>query len=222
MAAFFLKCLAAFALLATAAAADAAPSKDTQLPILLDAQSGTVDLKTGNEIFHKVRISQGDMVITADQAQASQPGTKLNFDNTLLVFHGAVKITTDQGQLTADEAQITFINNMFTRALATGKPAAFEQRIVKNGRQAKGNAESIDYDVAKGLVRFTTNANLTLNDPQVELHGHAFKYDVLSQKVIAEEAEQGSQRIHSIFTPPPPKTPPKGAPVIPAPANPTP
>jgi lipopolysaccharide export system protein LptA len=220
MAASILKCLAAFGLLAAAAAAPSASIvKDTQLPIMLDAQSGEVDLKTGNEIFHKVRISQGDMVITADQAQATQPGTKLSFDNSLLVFRGTVKITTDQGLLTADEAQITFVNNVFTKAVATGKPAAFEQRIVKSGKQAKGNAETIDYDVARGMVRFTTNAFLSLNDPQFEIRGQTLKYDAVNQKVIAPEEEQGSQRIHSIFTPPPPKTPPKSAP---PPANPTP
>jgi lipopolysaccharide transport protein LptA len=217
MAVSYLKRLAAWALLAPAACLSASIVKDTQLPILLDAQSGTVDLKTGNEIFHKVRISQGDMVITADQAQASQPGTKLNFDNSLLIFRGAVKITTEQGLLTADEAQLTFIDNVFTKAVATGKPAAFEQRIVKSGKQAKGNAEKIDYDVAKGVVRFSTDAYLSLNDPQFEIRGQVLKYDAVNQKVIAPEDEQGSQRIHSIFTPPPPKTPPKSAP----PANPT-
>jgi lipopolysaccharide export system protein LptA len=218
MAASFLRVLAPALWLAAAASPGATIVKDSQLPILLDAQSGTVDLKTGNEVFHKVRISQGDMVITADQAQASQAGTKLNFDNTVLVFRGAVKVTTDQGQLTADEAQITFIGNVFTKAVATGKPAAFEQRTVKTGKEAKGNAETIDYDVAKGMVRFTTNAFLSLSDPQFEIRGQVLKYDAANQKVIAPEDEQGSQRIHSIFTPPPPKTPPKSTP----PANPTP
>src|SRR5271154_5722841 len=217
MAVSFVKYLAALAVLAPPICFAAVVDKNAQLPILLDAQSGSIDLKTGNEIFHKVRISQGDMVITADQAQASQPGTKLNFDNSLLVFRGAVKITTEQGQLTADEAQLTFINNSLTKAVATGKPAAFEQRIVKSGKEAKGNAQTIDYDVAKGVVRFSTDAYLSLNDPQFEIRGQVLKYDAVNQKVIAPEEEQGSQRIHSIFTPPPPKTPPKSAP----PANPT-
>jgi lipopolysaccharide transport protein LptA len=217
MAASFLKRLAALAVLAPAVCSSVAVVKNPQLPIFLDAQSGSIDLKTGNDIFHKVRISQGDMVITADQAQASQPGTKLNFDNGLLVFRGAVKITTDQGLLTADEAQLTFINNTLTKAVAIGKPAAFEQRIEKSGKEAKGNAQTIDYDVAKGLVRFSTDAYLSLSDPQFEIRGQVLKYDAINQKVIAPEEEQGSQRIHSIFTPPPPKTPPKSAP----PANPT-
>ena len=220
MAASFLKCFAALALFSAAAdgAAAAAAPKNPQLPIVLDAQSGALDLRTGNEVFHKVRISQGDMVVTADQAQASQPGTKLNFDNSLLVFHGSVKITTDRGLLTAEEAQLTFVNNALTKAVATGKPAAFEQRVQKNGKVAKGNAETIDYDVTKGVVRFTSNAFLSLSDPEYEIHGQSLKYDAVNQKVIAEEAEQLGQRIHSIFTPPPPKSPNK----TPPPANPSP
>jgi lipopolysaccharide transport protein LptA len=212
MAASFPRFLVALALLLPGTLACASP-KAAQQPIVLDAQSGELDLHTGNEIFHKVRISQGDMVITADQAQASQPGTKLNFDNSLLTFHGLVKISTEKGLLTADEAQLTFVNNVLTKAVATGKPAAFEQRV-KNGRQAKGYADTIEYDVPKGLVRFTTNAFLSLSEPQYEIHAQSLKYDSINQKVIAEESEQGSQRIHSIFTPPPPKSTP--------PANPNP
>jgi lipopolysaccharide export system protein LptA len=220
MAVSFPKCIAAIALMAAAAqdASAVTAAKNAQLPIVLDAQSGELDLRTGNEVFHKVRISQGDMVVTADQAQASQPGTKLNFDNSLLVFRGAVKITTDNGLLTAEEAQLTFVNNLLTKAVATGKPAAFEQRALKSGKQAKGNAETIDYDVAKGVVRFTTNAFLSVSDPQYEIHGQSLKYDAANQKVIAEESEQGGQRIHSVFTPPPPKSPNKSTP----PANPNP
>ncbi|HEY0799978.1 MAG TPA: LptA/OstA family protein [Steroidobacteraceae bacterium] len=215
MAASFLRTLVALALMLPGTLAGAAAAKKpAQLPIVLDAQSGELDLHTGNEIFHKVRISQGDMVITADQAQASQPGTKLNFDNSLLTFRASVKITTDKGLLTADEAQLTFVNNVLIKAVATGKPAAFEQRLLKNGRQAKGNADTIEYDVPKGIVRFTMNAFLSLSDPAYEIHAQSLKYDSINQKVIAEESEQGSQRIHSIFTPPPPKSAP--------PANPNP
>ena len=193
----------------------AAAIKDSRLPILLDAQSGSVDLRTGNEIFNKVRISQGDMVITADLAHTSQPGTKLNFENSILVFRGAVRVTTEKGLLTADEAQLTFVNNALTKAEVTGKPAAFEQSKSKGSKEAKGNADTIDYDVAKGMVRFSKNAFLSVSDPQFEIHAETLRYDALSQKVLAPESEQGSQRIHSIFTPPPAKTP-KPAPVSPS------
>jgi hypothetical protein len=53
-------------------------------------------------------------------------------------------------------------------------------------------------------VRFLKNAYLTNGDH--EIIGQSLKYDVLAQKVIAEEAEQNSQRVRITITPPPPKT----------------
>jgi lipopolysaccharide export system protein LptA len=207
------KVFAVWALLASAARADAAATRE-QAPITLDAQSTEVDLRTDNMVFHKVRISQGGMSVTADQGQsvtadqgqATKRTTGLDFDNSVWVFRGSVKITFDQGLLTADEAKITFADKALSKAVATGDPAAFEQRIAKTGKVAQGHAATIDYDVSKGIVRLQKNAYLT--DGQNEIRGEALKYNVAAQNVIAEEAEQGSQRVHIIITPPPAKTPP--------------
>jgi lipopolysaccharide transport protein LptA len=221
MAVSILKCLTVCALLSPVPAANAAaaktPARDAQEPILLDAQSSEVSLKTNSAVFTKVRISQGKTAVTADQGQASQHKNALDFENNLWAFHGNVKITMDQGQLTSDEAQITFINKVLTKAVATGKPAAFEQRVEKTGKVAQGKADSIEYDVSNGVVRLSKNA--FLSDGQNEIRGEMLKYNVAAQSVIADASEQGSQRVHIIITPPPPKSP---APKAPPPANPTP
>jgi lipopolysaccharide transport protein LptA len=206
MAASTLKVLAVFALLAPSVQASAAADRETQQPILLDAQSTEVDLRTNNAIFHKVRISQGSMSVTADQGQATKHTTGLDFDNSLWVFRGNVKITMDQGQLTSDDAQITFTNKVLTKAVADGKPAEFEQHIAKTGKVAHGHADIIDYDVAKGQIHLSKNAYLTNGDN--EIRGESLKYNILAQNVVAEEAEQGSQRVHIIITPPPKSSPP--------------
>jgi lipopolysaccharide export system protein LptA len=221
MAVSILKCLAVCALLSPAPAADAAaaktPAREAQEPILLDAQSSEVSLKTNSAVFTKVRISQGKTAVTADQGQASQHKNALDFENNLWAFHGNVKITMDQGQLTSDEAQITFINKVLTKAVATGKPAAFEQRVEKTGKMAQGKADSIEYDVSNGIVRLSKNA--FLSDGQNEIRGEMLKYNVAAQSVIADAADQGSQRVHIIITPPPSKS---SAPKAPPPANPNP
>src|SRR5580692_1958581 len=217
MAAFTVS-LALFALMSPAVPAGGAAARVTELPILLDAQSTEVDLRTNTAVFNKVRISQGDMTISADQGHATQT-TALDFDNNLWVFRGNVKITMDQGLLTADEAQITFVNKVLTRAVANGKPAEFEQVVAKTGKLAKGRAELVDYDVSNGLVRLSKDAYLS--DGQNEIRGESLKYNVRAQSVAAEAAEQGSQRVHIIITPPPPKAaspksaPPKSAPPTP-------
>jgi lipopolysaccharide export system protein LptA len=182
---------------------------DARAPILLDAQSTSIDLKTNSAVFSKIRISQGAMSITADQGQASQQrSADLYFENNVWNFRGNVKITVEQGQLFSDDAQITFVNSVLSKAVVNGKPASFEQTVAKTGKLAKGHADTINYDAGKHLVRFSKNAYL--NDGDHDILAQSVKYDILAQKVIAEEAEQNSQRVHITITPPPPKTtPPK-------------
>jgi lipopolysaccharide transport protein LptA len=194
MAASTLKAFALFALALPASQALAAHVE--QQAISLDAQSSELDYKNNNLIFRKVRITQGDMSVAADQAQA----TGLDFENSRWVFRGNVKITMEQGLLTSDEAEITFAKKLLSKAIVNGNPAVFEQRIAKTGKLARGRAETIDYDVAKGVVHFSKNA--WLSDGQNEIRGESLKYNVLAQNIVAESAEQGSQRVHIIITPP--------------------
>jgi lipopolysaccharide transport protein LptA len=194
MAAFIPK---AFMLVALALASSVvSAAHPEQQSIVLDAGYVEMDLKTNNLIYHKVHISQGTMSVTADQGQ----GTGLDFDDSSWVFRGNVKITMDQGQLTSDEADLSFAKKLLSKAVVNGKPAAFEQRLAKSGKLAKGHADSIDYDVVKGVVHFSKNA--WLSDGQNEIRGESLKYNLLAQNIVAESAEQGSQRVHIIITPP--------------------
>jgi lipopolysaccharide export system protein LptA len=196
-----LAALALSSLQTETASAAAAPAK--QETIALDAQSSELDLRNNNVVFRKVRIAQGTMSVSADQGQATRQASGLNFDNSLWVFRGNVKITMDQGLLTADDAEINFAKKLLAKAVANGKPAQFEQRIAKTGKTAQGRADTIDYDATKGIVRLTKNA--WLSDGQNEIRGESLKYNVLAQSILAEAAEQGSQRVHIIITPPPAK-----------------
>jgi lipopolysaccharide transport protein LptA len=195
MAASTLKAFALFAL-ALPASSQAIAAHVEQQAISLDAQSSELDYKNNNLLFHKVRITQGNMSVAADQAQA----TGLDFENSHWVFRGNVKITMDQGQLTSEEAEITFAKKLLSKAIVNGKPAAFEQHIAKTGKLAQGRADSIDYDVAKGVVHLSQNA--WLSDGQNEIRGESLKYNVLALNIVAEASEQGSQRVHIIITPP--------------------
>jgi len=188
----------ALAVPGTVAAAPANPAT-----ITLDAQSSELDLKNNNVYFRKVRIAQGTTSVTADQGQATREALGGNFENSLWVFRSNVKITMEGGLLTADEAQIDFIKKLLAKAIAYGKPAEFEQKIEKTGKVAHGHADNIDYDASKGVVRLLKNA--WLSDGQNEVHGESLKYNIASQSIVADAAEQGSQRVHIIITPPPSK-----------------
>jgi lipopolysaccharide export system protein LptA len=171
-------------------------AQKNEQPLVIEAQSVDLDYKNNNVLYHKVRIAQGTMSVAADQAQT----TGADVDNSHWVFRGSVKISMNQGQLTADEAEITFANKLLSKALVNGKPAAFEQQIAKTGKLAQGRADTIDYDVKQGVVHLSKNA--WLSDGQHEILGESLKYNVLSQNIVAESSEQGSQRVHIIITPP--------------------
>jgi len=202
MAVFNPKFLAWFALLLPCSAAPAATLPAHQA-IALDAQSSELDLRSNNVIFRKVHIAQGAMTVSADQGQATKQATGLDFDNSIWIFRGNVKITMQDGQLTSDDAQINFAKKSLAKAVANGKPAAFEQHVAKTGKLAEGRADTIDYDADKGVVRLSKNA--WLSDGQTEIRGESLRYNVVAQSIVAEGSEQGSQRVHIIITPPPSK-----------------
>jgi len=199
----------AFAVGLIAGPADATPARprsraQTPVPaeaIVLDAQSADADLANNNVLFRKVRITQGDMSIAADQGQGTQQKSRLDFENSLWIFRGNVKIAMSQGQLTSDDAQINFARQQLSKAVVNGRPAAFEQRVAKSGKVAQGRADTIDYDAGKGIVRLSKNA--WLSDGQTEIRGESLKYNVLAQSIVAEASEQGSQRVHIVIAPPP-------------------
>jgi lipopolysaccharide transport protein LptA len=193
----------------------AAPVKASQEPIDVTAQYEEIDGKNKSIFLRKVRIAQGNMTLTADQGQVNGTGVENAFDNSVWVFKGAVKVTMDQGVLISDEARVTFSNKVLSNAVVTGKPASFQQKIAKTDKVAHGHADSIEYDVTKGIIRLTKDA--FLDNGQFEVHGESLKYDVARQVSSAEASEQGSQRVHIIITPPP-KSPAK----TPPPANPNP
>jgi lipopolysaccharide transport protein LptA len=196
--------------------------KPTQQPIDVTAQFEEVDGKNKTIFLRKVRIAQGNMILTADTGQANGTGVENAFDNSIWVFKGAVKVTLESGSMSSDEAQVTFANKVLSKAVVTGRPATFQQKIPKSDKTATGHADSIDYDVTKGLVRLTRDAYL--NNGQVEVHGESLKYDIARQVSSAEAKDQDSQRVHFVITPPPPKSeaqaPPSAAPPGPAPPNP--
>jgi lipopolysaccharide export system protein LptA len=196
----------------------AAP-KSAPLPIDFTAQSSEIDYKNSFTSFRKVQITQGNLAISADQGQVK--GTGVNFQDNHWIFRGAVKITVEKGVLNSDEAQVFFTNNQLARATASGKPATFQQKIVKADKTVNGHATNIDYDAGSGLVHLTTDA--WLSDGQNEIRGQSLKYNIAAESLSADAPDQQGQRVHIIITPPPPKLQqpsPAPTPVAPAPRNP--
>src|SRR5688500_5558036 len=126
-------CVALVALVALAAHA---ATRDSELPINLEAASTDFDYKNNSLVFKRVRITQGEMQVDAEEARA----TGLNFDNSEWKLKGDVRISVPEGNLSSSEATVTFRNNEILRAVVVGSPASFEQKLRESQQVARGRA----------------------------------------------------------------------------------
>jgi lipopolysaccharide export system protein LptA len=188
------------ALLAWAAAAAAPtptpavkglPAGNSQQPINLEAASSDFDYKNNSLLFRRVKITQGQLQVMAQEASASG----LNFENSEWRLQGQVQILVPDGKL---------------RAVIKGAPATFQQQLKDKGQLAKGRAATIEYDVQASTVHLTGDAWLT--DGQNEIRGNTLIYDIGKQRVVANPNEKDPGGVHITINPKNPPQPPGTAP----------
>lgn len=186
-----------------AIAAPAQSAERSQLPINLEAASSDFDYKNNTLLFKRVRITQGDMRVEAEEASA----TGLEFDNSEWRLQGSVQITVPDGRLDSSTATVKFRDNAITRAVINGAPARFEQKLKDTQQLAKGRAGSIEYDVQASTVRLQGDA--WLSDGQNEIRGETLVYDIGRQRVVANPNEKDPGGVKITINPKPRETPPK-------------
>jgi len=165
-------------------------------PISVDAEAGTINYGSHQATLQKVIISQGDLRVTADRADA----TGIDSDNSRWVFTGNVHITSEKlGVLTSETATVDFRNNQLERALVTGQPAEFEQTSSKTGVLARGHADNIQYTVATDTVRLTGNARLQYGATQTT--AAVVVYNIRDRRLQFAGAGTPGDRVHIVTTP---------------------
>jgi lipopolysaccharide transport protein LptA len=190
---------AAAALLVLAPAAHAQsglPAGNSQLPINLEAASSDFDYKNNTLLFKRVKITQGGLEVTAQQANA----TGLTFDNSEWRLQGDVTITVPGGKLQSNEARVMFKDNAIASASIKGSPAVFEQQLKERNQVARGRAAAIDYDVRAATVRLTGDA--WLSDGQNEIRGNTLVYDIGRERVQANPSEKDPGGVKITINPP--------------------
>jgi lipopolysaccharide transport protein LptA len=176
------------------------PAGNSELPINLEAASSDFDYKNNTLLFKRVKITQGGLEVTAQQASA----TGLEFNNSEWRLQGDVMITVPGGKLQSSEARVMFRNNAIASASIKGTPAQFEQRLKEKNQMARGRAAAIDYDVKAATVRLTGDAWLT--DGNNEIRGNTLVYDIGRERVQANPSEKDPGGV-KITINPPQKTP---------------
>jgi lipopolysaccharide transport protein LptA len=196
---------------ARAAARPASQADRERLPITVDAAETRGDIKNNKIVFIDVIISQGDVRIQAKQASVAGG---LDYNDSRWTISGNVRIDAQGGNLTSDEAVITFANNAIARAVITGKPAQFEQLRAGTTEPARGRAKTIEYETATGNVSFRSDA--WLSDGCSEIRGEQLVYNIRSQSVQAQSVSVATgaqkQRVKITIQPQSPSGTPCSAP----------
>jgi lipopolysaccharide transport protein LptA len=165
-------------------------------PVNYEAKQVDVDFRTQQAILRgDVVITQGDISVSADRAEASS----LDFKDSRWTFTGNVSIHAEQhGTLHSDKAVIEFRNDRMEKATITGNPAEFEQTQSDTGLKASGHAHSIEYQVAPGTIQLTEDAWLT-DGRGTAMSGPSVTYNIHEQRVQSEGSD--NQRVHITILP---------------------
>lgn len=175
-------------------AAHAVGPRRGELPIDVDAASSDFDYRNNTLLFREVIITQGAVQVRANEATA----TGLDFENSEWVFRGNVRIKVEGGSLNSDEARVSFVDNRIARAVISGSPASFEQKL-ENGEMARGRSATIEYDFDDSTVRLRRDAYLT--DGRNDISGETLVYSIRDQRVLANAEEQNDERVHITINP---------------------
>ena len=205
--------VAAFAIAGLLGVAGAAQSPRSTEKIVFEAVPFEVNTRDNTAVFRDVVITQGDLVIQADEAHAKGGG--LEFESGEWTISGNVRIRAEGGNLKADKAKVTIQNKLISRATITGTPAEFEQ-LRKDGTTARGHATTIDYQTASGTVSFRDDAWLSYGCTEVS--AKQLEYNIKEQRVLPQAASTPATdpvtgRVRFVIQPKNPSGKPCNAPV---------
>lgn len=176
-------------LLGTAAAQDA----DVEQPIAMDAESAEWDRKTSMQVYHGLRLTQGDIAVQADVGR----GSDLEFNDSAWHLSGNVVIEARDGRVECDTADLEFRNNELQSARITGSPATFELRRPESDAVTHAQAEKLVYDFARRVVEFSGNA--VISEGGNSIASDYLVYNIAEQRIKANPAGQGKVRVR--YTP---------------------
>lgn len=165
------------------------------LPISLDADSSSFDRKTGRMVFRGLRITQGGLVIEADEALASG----IDFDNSEWRFSGNVRFRIDSATIEADTAEIKFEAHTLLTAELRGDPAVFEDYSATRDELLRGGANRLYYDYIDQTLQMSDGT--WFNEGPNEIKGCDLLYDFAQKRVTFGSSDCG-ERIQITIVPP--------------------
>ena len=190
--------LAARGLLGVLIAAGAiapALAQDEDLRVSLDAEWSSFDRQTNTMMFRGLRIAQGNFMIEADEAVASD----LDFDRSEWEFNGNVRIGMDTAVIESTRAEVLFETHDLLILELQSDPARFRDENPERGEPITGGAEMLRYESAGGTLRMTGGA--WLSEGPNEFSGCDLIYDIGEKKITSGSSECGEPVVITILPP---------------------
>ena len=125
--------------------------------------------------------------------EVSANSTDGTLGDGVTTLRGNVDIRQGTLHITAEEAEVSKINGRVNSVTFRGTPAFLEQEIEEQGL-VQATANTIEYQVASGLVTLTGNADV--KHPQYQISGELLTYDLNIQHFQGSSDENGNGRIH--------------------------
>ena len=168
---------------------DQASDRQSEMPIMIDAESSEFDYTGRRLIFKGLRLDQGNLGIRADTAETE----KLDFNEGEWVFTGNVVVEAENTRLECDSAELSFKDHELTGARLSGKPARFEQPSADTDAVNSGAANEIVFDMQTGTLNLMGEARFS--DGVNEISGELITYDLTRGRLTAGAGESGPVKI---------------------------
>jgi len=143
--------------------------------------SGPITFNGQTNLFEAqaVRITQGNLVIEADDVLA----TAIDFnEQSEWRFTGNVRITVGTAVIEAGSAVFTFDEERLSRGELEGAPVVFSD-VDEKQRSVTGNAQKMSYDYVARTLRLTDGAWVRLD--KREIRGCDLIYDFAAERVTS-------------------------------------
>lgn len=172
-------------------------AQQQQQEITLDAESSDFDRRNERLLFRQVRIRQGDIVVSADQAESRD----LDFSQGSWLFQGNVRIRSPMGEIESASATVSFANHRLNKATAEGAPARFSRTIpAPESRVVTAEANHMVFDLSRDELELAGQA--VLRDGVREVSGGRLLYRISEDRLIASADAEGTERVRIVITPP--------------------
>ncbi|GLP95829.1 lipopolysaccharide transport periplasmic protein LptA [Paraferrimonas sedimenticola] len=147
-------------------------------------------------------VSTSAAAVTADylqQVTINSDTQSADINESLIIFDGNVVVRQGSMEIKADRLTAQTNEDKTAKVLvATGQPATYEQ-VMENGAPASASAEEIRYDIATSTLTMIGNASLEQTGNKVT--GHQIRYNMETQRIIAESSQGSNDRVTTILQP---------------------